>query len=164
MSQKEDLRLLYLAADKAPVTAIVIEDLVLRAFAAHFCGTVDDEMTTTTLEYLTNCLAQLRVDEARAAAETEAQLDDAVPVLQGQKAEEFYVNTVKQLLIENGDDPLYAEESASWPDVMPYSALWCPDILIKIAKLETGQDLMVRDCLQAMALRHRRYAQESKNG
>lgn len=150
---KEDLRLMYLAADKKPVTAAELEAIILRAFSAHFCGDANDDSTRDILEYTANCLAQMRVNEARENETAEQELDDAVPVVQGAAAEKMYVDYVVQLLIENGDDKLYAEEAAGWPDILPYSALWCPDVLMQIAKLDVGHDLLTRDYLQAMAQR-----------
>lgn len=153
---KEDLRLLYLAANKTAVTAEELETIILRAFAAHFCGDADEDVVRDILEYTANCLAQVRVHNARETGTEEQQLDDAVPVVQGAAAEKYYTDYVVQLLIANGDDKLYAEESASWPDVLPYGALWCPDVLEKIAKLEVGHHLLVRDYLQATVQRRQK--------
>ena len=156
----EDLRLLYLAADKTPVSAADLEAIILRAFAAHFCGEMPDDNARDILEYTTNCLAQICVNEARRETDDEQQLDEITTVLQGDRAEKFYADRAAQLFVEAGDDELYANEIASWPDVLPRGALWRPYMLEKLAKIEVGHDLLVRDYMTAMAKRN----QKEKHG
>jgi hypothetical protein len=150
-----DLQLQYMVANKEPVTAEVIEALILRAFANHFCDVDNAETAGNVISSLCGCLCDMRLGEAYAAGEEQETVVET-QILSGSDAETCYCNEVIRLYCERGFDRLYAEESASWPDVLPMSSEYLENTLHKLAALEVGHDLIVLDYLRATAARKRK--------
>lgn len=155
---REDLRLRYLIANKEPVTADMIEELLLRAFASSFCGEQEDEMTATTIAQLSGCLCSLRLAAAYDEDDNTAETAVETKILRGVAAEDFYRNEVIKLYKTNGADQRYAEEAASWPDSLVMDAEYMEDTLIKFAEIEVGHDLLVGDYLRAHAAAETKHA------
>ncbi|NDD52574.1 hypothetical protein EBZ39_01630 [bacterium] len=146
---REDLRLQYLVANKEPVTAELIEELLLRAFANSFCENQDDETISTIIAQLSGCLCTLDIAAAHDDDDDSAETAVESKILRGPAAEEFYRNEAIKLYKANGADQLYAEEAASWPDVLVMDAEYTEDTLRKFAKIEVGHDLLVGDYLRS---------------
>jgi hypothetical protein len=151
MDKHEDLRLAYIAANKEPVTVELLETLLLRAFASHFCGEESDESTGMTIEQLSGCICSCRLGAAYDEDDDTAEKEFETQILSGPAAEDFYRKEVIALYTANGYDKHYAEESAAWPDVLPMGADYTKDMLQKMAKLEVGHDLLVIDYMRATA-------------
>jgi hypothetical protein len=161
MAEKEDLRLRYMIANKEPVTADMLETLLLRAFASSFCGEQTDNMTATIIAQLSGCLCSIRLAEAYDDEDDTEESAVEAKILHGPEAEKFYCNEVIRLYKENGADQLYAEEAASWPDVLAMDNDYMEDTLRQFASLEVGHDLLVGDYLRATAVAT---AKERKRG
>ncbi|NBT75138.1 hypothetical protein EBZ80_18280 [bacterium] len=149
MPAKEDLRLQYLIANKEPVTADMIEELLLRAFASSFCGEQEEAMASTTIAQLSGCLCSLRLAAAHDEDDDVKEAAVEAKILRGPAAEQFYCNEVIRLYKANGADQLYAEEAATWPDVLVMDAEYMEGTLRQFAKIEVGHDLLVGDYLRA---------------
>jgi len=148
---REDLRLQYLVANKEPVTAELIEELLLRAFASSFCEKQDDETVATIIAQLSGCLCTLRLADAHDDDDNTAEAAVETKILRGPAAEEFYRNEVIKFYKANGADQLYAEEAASWPDSLVMDAEYLDETLAKFAAIEVGHDLLVGDYIRAAA-------------
>jgi hypothetical protein len=148
---KEDLRLHYLVANKEPVTAEIIEELLMRAFASSFCENQDDEMVSTIIAQLSSCLCTLRLAAVHDEDDNSAEAAVEAKILRGPAAEEVYRNEVIKFYKANGADQLYAEEAASWPDTLVIDAEYMEDTLRKFAFIEVGHDLLVGDYIRAAA-------------
>jgi hypothetical protein len=151
----EDLQLQYMVANKEPVTEEVIEALILRAFANHFCDVDNADAAGNVISSLCGCLCNMRLGEAYEAGEEQETVVET-QILSGPAAETCYCNEVIRLYCERGFDKLYAEESASWPDVLPMGDEYLEETLHKMAALEVGHDLIVLDYLRATAARKRK--------
>lgn len=148
-----DLRLMYLAANKTVVTSEILEDLLLRTFAASFCETEDEITARIIISQLSECLCMLADYEYEklcdAQEEPTAQTTPNVQPLAGNDAEDYYYRAVVELYVQNGYDKLYAEEAASWPEVLNVKTEYLPETLKKLAAIEVGHDLIVCDYLRA---------------
>ena len=153
--KNKDLRLLYMIANKEAITADIVEEWLLRSFAASFCTKETNDHCHSLIRALTNCLYELLLADDD---EPEAPI-----TLTGNAAEKFYCESSLNLYVENGYDRLYAEEAAVWPDVLPSDAHYTTDMLQKMAELEVGHDLLVGDYLRIMAQK-RVAGQEKKSG
>jgi hypothetical protein len=152
MDKHEDLRLSYIAANKEPVTIELLEELLLRAYASHFCGEDDGaDITGTIIAQLAGAICTLRL--AIAYDEDDSSQEDAVEqqILRGPDAEAFYCKKVAEFYTAHGYDDTYANEAAQWPDLLAMDAEYSTDILTKMAKIEVGHDLLVIDYLRATA-------------
>jgi hypothetical protein len=161
MMSVPDLQLQYMVANKEPVTPEVLEALILRAFAHHFCDVGNEDTAGTIISQLCGCLCTIQLGEAYEESE-EKENEVEARILHGPAAEKCYRDEIIRLYRERGFDQLYAEESADWPDVLPMSAEYLEETLHKMAALEVGHDLIVIDYLRATAAH--RQAAESKLG
>lgn len=144
--EKADARLAYLVTNKVPVTAEEIKALITRVFTGSFIEECGHEKST--IQHLVSLLYDLNVAAAEATAENEDR--DAVEYVEGNAAESLYVATAKTAYLENGFDANYAEEAASWHEVLPMNANWDPELLTSLARLEVGHDLVVMDVIKNM--------------
>lgn len=152
---KDDLRLRYIVTNKEIATAATLREMALRAFAASFC----DDDNVGAAEVVVSALAQALIDlaaEERLRLLDELDDEDAQPPetpawVVSTEAEHFYYNTVVRLYREAGFDQKYAEEAASWPDVLNLNTRYQTDLLTDFAKLEVGHDLLVSDYIRAAA-------------
>jgi hypothetical protein len=143
-----DLRLTYLVANKISLTETELRALILRVFAAHFCEEEGGE--TEVLRALASALF-----EYKQATKAQADVDDEDPMIEavclsGAPAEQFYLDVTKTAYLDNGFDAKYAEESATWPDVLPMDAPWDKETLRALAHLEVGHDLLTMDVVRQM--------------
>lgn len=148
---KEDLRLYYLVANKELASAADLREIALRAFAASFA----DENSVEKASIVISAVAQSLVDLAELQRkeldeETEHEQQAETPTsFKGVNAETIYCHTVVEYYRQAGFDQKYAEEAASWPDVLDYNATYPGDLLRDFAKLEVGHDLLVGDYIRA---------------
>lgn len=153
--RKEDLRLRYIVANKELATAETLREMALRAFAASFC----DDDNVGRAEVVVSALSQALIDLAgEERTRLLDELDDGDPEppetpawFSGAGAEDFYYKAVVRLYREAGFDQKYAEEAASWPDVLNHATRYPVDLLVDFAKLEVGHDLLVGDYIRAAA-------------
>jgi hypothetical protein len=148
---KEDLRLRYIVANKELITEEQLREIALRAFAASFAdeGTVEKvSIVLPTIAKALIDLAELRHKELDDELELD-QRPDAPTSFKGINAETIYRFTAIECYKQAGFDQNYAEEAASWPDVLDYNATYPGDLLRDFAKLEVGHDLLVGDYIRA---------------
>jgi hypothetical protein len=141
--ERADARLAYLVANKTPITPDEISAIICRVFVGSFVDEAGYE--TTALEHLVALLYDMR-----ATQEAEKDEGTIVPFVEGADAEMLYVETTRAAYLVNGFDAHYANEAASWPEVLPMNVRWDPDLLAVLARLEVGHDLVVMDVVRNM--------------
>jgi hypothetical protein len=151
---REDLRLRYIIANKTLIEADELREIALRAFAASFADENKIEQASIVIsavaEALTD-LAKLQREELEDELEPGSRAD-APTSFKGVNAETIYCATAIECYKQAGFDQKYAEEAASWPDVLNHSTTAYPaDLLRDFAKLEVGHDLLVGDYIRAAA-------------
>lgn len=149
---KDDLRLRYIVANKEIATAETLREMVLRAFAGSFA----DDDNVATAEIVISALSRAVLDLAeRAYQEACEDLEDDQPEppaptwFSGAGAEDFYHKAAVRCYLDAGFDKRYAEEAASWPDVLNHDTRYPVDLLVDFARLEVGHDLLVGDYIRA---------------
>lgn len=149
---KDDLRLRYIVANKELATADTLRETALRAFAASFCDDEKIEQAEIVVSALSQALVDLAELDHQAACD---ELEDGQPQptgpvsFRGENAENFYHAAVVNLYKAAGFDQHYADEAASWPDVLNHKTAYPGDLLREFAKLEVGHDLLVGDYIRA---------------
>ena len=144
-----DLRLTYLVANKISLTETELRALILRVFAAHFCEEEGGE--TEVLRSLASALYEYRLAAAIQADEDRKDgWETVVEALANANAERYYRDVCITAYRDNGFDEKYAEESATWPDVLPMAAPWDKETLRALAHLEVGHDLLTMDVVRQM--------------
>lgn len=149
---KDDLRLRYIMANKELASPETLREMALRAFAASFCD--DDqvapaEVVISALSRALLDLAELAYREACDELEDDQQEPQAPIWFSGAGAEDFYHKAAVRCYIDAGFDKRYAEEAASWPDVLNHDTRYPVDLLVDFARLEVGHDLLVGDYIRA---------------
>jgi hypothetical protein len=145
-----DLRLNYMVADREPITENEIRAQIIRIFTACFV----EEETGREEEIITLLLSVLlHLREAAADRDNEDDVPAAVETLRGTDAEEYYVQAAREAYIAEGMGEHYANESASWPEILPMNADWDTDILTELAQLEVGHELVSMDYTRALIQR-----------
>lgn len=150
---RDDLRLRYIVANKTLIDAEELREIALRAFAASFADEEKVEKASIVIPAVASALialAELEYKELDEELEYD-QRPDAPTSFKGVNAETLYRTAVIELYRQAGFDQKYAEEAASWPDVLDYNAAYPGDLLRDFAKLEVGHDLLVGDYLRAAA-------------
>lgn len=72
--------------------------------------------------------------------------EEEMPELLDKKAaEQYYLQCQKEMYMQVGHTEPYAEESSSWPDVLPLQADWDADFLKTLARKEVAHHLVVMD-------------------
>lgn len=151
---KDDLRLRYVVANKELASADTLREMALRAFAASFCdddnvapaGIVISALATAIVE-----LAELKHQEACDELEDGQEAPPGPTSFKGGNAEEVYYKAAVRAYRSAGCDQKYAEEAASWPDVLNNTTAYPSDLLVEFARLEVGHDLLVGDYIRAAA-------------
>lgn len=149
---KDDLRLRYIMANKELASPETLREMALRAFAASFCD--DDqvapaEVVISALSRALLDLEELAYREACDELEDDQQDPPAPMWFSGDGAEDFYHKAAVRCYIDAGFDKRYAEEAASWPDVLNHATRYPVDLLVDFARLEVGHDLLVGDYIRA---------------
>jgi hypothetical protein len=150
---KDDFRLRYIVANKTLIDAEELREIALRAFAASFADEEKVEKASIVIPAVASALialAELEYKELDEELEYD-QRPDAPTSFKGVNAETLYRTAVIELYRQAGFDQKYAEEAASWPDVLDYNAAYPGDLLRDFAKLEVGHDLLVGDYIRAAA-------------
>ena len=150
---REDLRLRYIVANKTLIEAEELREIALRAFAASFAdeGTVEKaSIVIPAVAAALIDLAELQYKELDEELEHD-QRPDAPTSFKGINAETIYRATAIECYRQAGFDQKYADEAASWPDVLDYNAAYPGDLLRDFAKLEVGHDFLVGDYIRAAA-------------
>jgi hypothetical protein len=147
-----DVRMAYLAAEKESISPEEIRRLICRVFASYFCQEWGYE--TDLLRNLVNALYSARIVEAQLIDENgDGGNKTNVLAFTGADAEQHYLALVKQLYMDNGSDELYANEIATWPEVLPIDAFWDYETLRAVAVLDVGHDMLVSEYTKALAKR-----------
>lgn len=80
---------------------------------------------------------------------------DDPATISGEQAEKWYVKCQTDMYVQAGCEKGYAEESASWPDVLPLHADWDTDFLKELARKEVAHHLVVMDQLREEMKKHK---------
>jgi hypothetical protein len=150
---RDDLRLRYIVANKTLIEAEELREIAMRAFAASFADEGAVEKASIVIPAVASALidlAELQYKELDEELEQD-QRPDAPTSFKGINAETIYRATAIECYRQAGFDQKYAEEAASWPDVLDYNAAYPGDLLRDFAKLEVGHDLLVGDYIRAAA-------------
>lgn len=149
---KDDLRLRYIMANKELASAETLREMVLHAFAASFCD--DDQIAPA--EVVISALSRALLDLAELAHKEhceeleDGQQEPQAPIwFSGVGAEDFYHKAAVRGYLDAGFDKRYAEEAASWPEVLNHATQYPVDLLVDFARLEVGHDLLVGDHIRA---------------
>lgn len=94
--------------------------------------------------YEANLIAAL-VDARNTLAEQEAEDDEIEPGVSRLDAENRYVEKQIETYREAGYADDYAQESASWPDVLPLDANWPVELLDELARQDVVRQAVVHD-------------------
>jgi len=151
---KEDLRLRYVMANKELVSVEALRKTALRAFASSFCtdeNIASAEIVISAVSKALLDLAEIKHQELCDDLEDAEPKPDSPIWFSGAGAEDFYYKVAVRLYQESGFDRKYAEEAASWPDVLNHATRYPVDLLLDFAKLEVGHDLLVGDYVRAAA-------------
>jgi hypothetical protein len=150
---KEDLRLRYIVANKELISSDQLREIALRAFAASFAEEHNTEKAAIVISAATSALvALMKLQYEELCDELEFdQRPDAPTSFSGVNAETIYCHTAIEHYRKAGFDQKYAEEAASWPDVLDYRSAYPADLLRDFAALEVGHDLLVGDYLRSAA-------------
>jgi len=107
--------------------------------------------------YEANLIAAL-VDARNTLAEHESEDDEIESGVSRLAAENRYVEKQIETYLEAGYADDYAQESASWPDVLPLDANWPVDLLDELARQDVVRQTVVHDQI----LREMQKSQELK--
>lgn len=75
--------------------------------------------------------------------------DESIPTLDKTEAENWYLKCQKEMYMQAGCEEGYAEESSSWPDVLPLNADWDADLLKTLARKEVAHHFVVMEQVRA---------------
>lgn len=121
------------------LTADDLEELINKVFVASF----DFEYG-----FEADLIAAL-VDARHTLLDYDNQDDESIPTLNKTEAENWYVKCQKEMYMQAGHEEGYAEESSSWPDVLPLNANWDAAFLKTLARKEVAHHFVVMDQIRA---------------
>jgi hypothetical protein len=121
------------------VTADDMEEMIVKVFVASF--ECEHGFEPELIKALLTARYQI--------LEADHDEDDMPALLDKEHAEKYYLQCQKDMYVQNGCNEGYAEESSSWPDVLPLQADWDANFLKTLARKEVAHHLVVMDQIRA---------------
>lgn len=116
-----------------------LEELINKVFVASFDFEYGFEAD----------LIRALVDARYHLLDYDNQDDESIPTLDKADAENWYLKCQKEMYMQAGCEEGYAEESSSWPDVLPLNANWDADFLKTLARKEVAHHFVVMEQVRA---------------
>jgi hypothetical protein len=94
-------------------------------------------------------LIQALVNARYVLLNQENNADEDTAILSGEDAEKWYCECQIKMYMQSGCEKGYAEESSSWPEILPLRADWDAVLLKDLACKEVAHHLVVMDQIRA---------------